>query len=136
MIPTPIVYVVDDDNAIRDSLEMYLQLNGLSVRTFPSAESFLEVGDIDRSGLLVLDLQMPKMNGYELLRELRKQQIPIPTIIICAHNVEESLPDLSPFKNVFAVFLKPFSVEKLMEVIGCDRTKSGDVNSGFPRFYN
>ena len=62
----PKVYVVDDDEAIRDSLKWLLESRGLKVESYASGEAFLQAFDSDFSGCLVLDVRMPGMGGLDL----------------------------------------------------------------------
>ena len=76
------VCVVDDDEAVRDSMRVLLESLGMEVADFPSASDFLSRdGDTD-AGCLLLDLHMPGMTGLELLEHLRNEGTRLPTIII------------------------------------------------------
>jgi RNA polymerase sigma factor (sigma-70 family) len=82
---SPTVFVVDDDDAARDSLAMLLQLKGYQARTFAAAEAFLERYRPEWPGCLVLDLRMTGMSGIELQAELARRGIPLPVIVVTAH---------------------------------------------------
>lgn len=82
---TPMVYVVDDEFSIRDSLSLLIKSTGHSVSSFESADAFLNDYNPDRPGCLVLDVRMPFMNGHELQDELVNRGIHIPTIFISGH---------------------------------------------------
>jgi two-component system, LuxR family, response regulator FixJ len=81
----PIVYVVDDDDAMRHSLEWLLKPLGLEVKAFASAADFLRGHDGDRVACLVSDVRMPGMSGLELHEELARSGSPMPVIIITGH---------------------------------------------------
>jgi FixJ family two-component response regulator len=81
----PVVYIVDDDDAMRHSLEWLLKPLGLDVRTFPSAATFLDACDRDRVSCLVTDVRMPGMSGLELHETLTKAGSPMPVIVITGH---------------------------------------------------
>lgn len=83
--PEKYVYVVDDDEAVRDSLRWLLEGSGFSVRTFPSAESFLQTYTPGHFAVLVLDVRMGGMSGIELHDELLRQQCEIPLIFMTGH---------------------------------------------------
>ena len=85
MNPEPVVFVVDDDAAVRDSLALLLDTVGLNVETYASAQEFLNSFDEKQPGCLVADLQMPGMDGFELRRHLIENGIDLPVIIITAH---------------------------------------------------
>ena len=80
-----VVYVVDDDASIRDSLALMLGLAGYSTRLFADAESFLVAFDPAWSGCVVADLRLPGMSGVELQARLRSRGSAIPFVIITAH---------------------------------------------------
>ena len=80
----PLVGVVEDDQAVRDSLRLMLERNGYSVQTFCSPNDFLLTKEIDRFNCLVLDFQLSGMNGLELLELLRLRAYSKPAIMIAA----------------------------------------------------
>jgi RNA polymerase sigma factor (sigma-70 family) len=81
----PTVFVVDDDDNIRESLRFLIESVGLKAQTFSSAQSFLENYDPAEPGCVVLDVRMPGMSGLELQDELNAQGIEIPVIIVTAY---------------------------------------------------
>ncbi len=81
----PVVFVVDDDAAVRDSLALLLRSVGLKGEAFSSADDFLEAYDITRPGCLVLDVRMPGMSGLELQQQLDKLHSTLPIIFLTAH---------------------------------------------------
>jgi two-component system response regulator FixJ len=81
----PIVYVVDDDNAVRDSLRLLLKSVGLACETFQSASAFLENYECGQHACLVADIRMPGMSGLELQAELNKRQVHLPLIFITGY---------------------------------------------------
>jgi RNA polymerase sigma factor (sigma-70 family) len=80
-----IVYVVDDDASIRDSLALMLGLSGYSTRVFADAESFLVAFDSAWRGCVVADLRLPGMSGTELQDRVRQRGSDLPFVIITAH---------------------------------------------------
>ena len=68
--------------AVRNSLKFSLELEGFSVRTFADGPELLGPGDLTRPSCLVIDFQMPKMNGLELLGQLRRHSVSAPAILI------------------------------------------------------
>jgi RNA polymerase sigma factor (sigma-70 family) len=78
------VFIVDDDEGMRESLEFLCQSVGLPVVSFVSAESFLQFYYPDVRGCLVLDVRMPGMSGLELQERLQSRRISIPVIIMTA----------------------------------------------------
>jgi len=79
------VFVVDDDPAVRDSLSLLLETEGLAVECHESAESFLAAYRQDRPGCLVLDVRMHAMSGPELQAELVRRGSRLPIIFLTAH---------------------------------------------------
>jgi len=112
----PLVYIVDDEFAIRDSLTMLIESTSQLVRSYESAEDFLNDYDPDQPGCLILDVRMPLMSGLDLQTELSNRGIIIPIIFISG-NAE--IPDTAKAFRAGAVdFLeKPFDSELLLERI-------------------
>ena len=81
----PLVYVVDDDEAVRDSLTLLLKAVGLASQTFSSAAEFLNDYDREQHGCLVADIRMPGMSGLDLQDELNRGGAQIPLIFITGH---------------------------------------------------
>jgi two-component system, LuxR family, response regulator FixJ len=79
------VSIVDDDEAIRDSLMLLLRAEEIAAQSFASAEQFLDAFDPARHGCLIVDVRMPRMTGLELLTRLRKSGSPLPVILITGH---------------------------------------------------
>lgn len=81
----PCVFIVDDDFAVRDSLQLIMETAGLDYQAFDSAEHFLQSYCPDKSGCLLLDVNMPGMNGDELQAELIRRNIHLPIIFLTAY---------------------------------------------------
>src|SRR5271155_5725448 len=79
------IYVVDDDDALRDSLDFLLAAAGFSVKVFESASSFLEVLPRVRAGCLITDIRMPGIDGLELLRRIKQERPLLPVIMMTGH---------------------------------------------------
>lgn len=79
------VFIVDDDEAVRDSLKMLMESVDLDTEVFASAHEFLQHFDDDRSGCLVLDIRMPGMSGLELQAVLNERHSMLPVIFITGH---------------------------------------------------
>jgi len=80
-----LVYIVDDDAAVRDSLSLLLRLKGFENRVFASAEDFLAQSSSDWRGCLLLDIRMAGMDGLALQRELAQRGSALPIVFITAH---------------------------------------------------
>src|SRR5262249_3061751 len=81
----PLVFVVDDDASIRDSLRDLLSSVGLNVQTFASAHEFLASPPPGTASCLVLDVQLPGLNGLDLQQELAKREVHLPIIFITGY---------------------------------------------------
>jgi two-component system, LuxR family, response regulator FixJ len=81
----PLIYVVDDDDTFRKSLQWLLESVGLAVRTFTTAAEFLEAYVPGSPGCLVLDIRMPGMSGLELQQKLNEKHSILPIIFITGH---------------------------------------------------
>jgi two-component system response regulator FixJ len=76
------VFIVDDEAAIRKSLQLLIEMLGVSVRTFPSAASYLDAYRPGDAGCLILDLRMPGMNGLDLQQELIRRGFDMPAVVL------------------------------------------------------
>lgn len=83
--PEPTVFIVEDDEAVRDSLRLMLESLGHKVASFGRADEFLEAYDPELPGCLVLDIRMPGMNGMELQRKLNAMTSILPIIFVTGH---------------------------------------------------
>jgi len=84
-LDTPLVYLVDDDEAIRDSLGLLFRSVGLDCEVYASALEFLEAYDPQRHSCLVADIRMPGLSGLELQQRLNEQSADVPVIFITGH---------------------------------------------------
>ncbi len=80
-----IVYVIDDEEAVRDSVACLLEAHELCVRSFPSAGEFLAAVPLLAPGCVLTDMCMPGMDGLELLRDMRGRNLPWPVVVMTAH---------------------------------------------------
>ncbi|MEZ5541001.1 MAG: response regulator [Pseudomonadota bacterium] len=81
----PTVFLVDDDAAVRNALELLLETARLRTESFDSAESFLEACAPDRPGCLVLDIRMPGISGMRLQEMLAARHVSLPIIFLTGH---------------------------------------------------
>jgi two-component system response regulator FixJ len=79
------VYIVDDDEAVRDSLSVLLESKGYAVRSFGSALEFLAAAPSLLRGCVIVDIRMPEMDGLELQARLRARALAFPMIVITGH---------------------------------------------------
>jgi two-component system, LuxR family, response regulator FixJ len=85
MAEPPLIYVVDDDASVRDSLTLLLETAGFQVRAFDSALSFLAAAPPGGVGCVLTDVQMPELNGLELQQRIGAQGIWLPVIVMTGH---------------------------------------------------
>ena len=110
------IFIVDDDEAVRDSLRWLLEANGYRVRSFSGAEEFLHAYDPNQVGVLIADVRMPGMSGLELQEELIKREAPLPIVFITGHG---DVPmAVSTMKKSAVDFLeKPFNETDLRGIV-------------------
>jgi two-component system, LuxR family, response regulator FixJ len=80
-----VVIIVDDDEAVRDSLQLLLEAEGFEARAFGSAQQLLDAPDLPDRGCLLLDVRMPGMDGLELQRTLVASNVTLPIIVMTGH---------------------------------------------------
>lgn len=110
------VYVIDDDDAVRDSFRIMLEMLGIPVLTFSSAEDFLSELNPEWNGLIFLDLRMPGMGGFRLIEELERRGSRLAIAIISGHLDEERISESSGTYPA-TILEKPFEVERLKDVL-------------------
>ena len=115
--PTPTVFIVDDDSSIRESLSLLLSSAGYSVKTFASANEFLESErDTPGPACLVLDVKMPGLSGLDLQEELTSRNYSIPVIFITGHgDIPMSVQAMK--KGAVDFLSKPFDDSQLLDAV-------------------
>ncbi|RIY41774.1 response regulator transcription factor [Neopusillimonas maritima] len=110
------VFIVDDDEAVRDSLRWLLEANGYRVKAYSGAEEFLNTYDADQVAVLIADVRMPGMSGLELQEELLARNAPLPIVFITGHG---DVPmAVSTIKKGAVDFLeKPFNESDLRSIV-------------------
>ncbi|RLE06227.1 MAG: DNA-binding response regulator [Bacteroidetes bacterium] len=115
-ISEAVVYIVDDDSLIRNSLAQLVKSVGLKAETFSSAQAFLDTELPDKPGCLVLDIRMSGLSGLDLQDELVKRGISIPIIFITGHGTVPM--SVRAMKAGAVDFLqKPFEDQELLDII-------------------
>ncbi len=111
-----IVYIVEDDEAVRDSLEMMLVSMAHTVKTFPTANDFLDAYDESMAGCIVLDIRMPGMDGMELQKELNSRNSILPIIFVTGHgDVPMAVEAMQ--QGAVDFIQKPYREQELLEKI-------------------
>jgi len=112
----PIVFIVDDDSAVRSSLRMSAQSVGLNALAYSSADEFLDVFALETPGCLVLDVRLNGMSGLDLQDELRRRGASIPIIMISGvGDVPTAVRAMKA--GALDFFEKPFSLQALLDRI-------------------
>ena len=120
--PEQIIYLVDDDEALRDSLVWLLESQGFKVAAFASAEDFLKAWRPEFSGCLLLDVRMPGISGLELHERLKAQYCTLPIIFITGHgDVPMAVAALK--KGAVDFIEKPFNDTQLLRLVSQCLTK-------------
>ena len=110
------VFVVDDDQAMRNSLKWLIESVGVQVESFASADEFLVQYQSGRHGCLVLDVRMPGMSGLDLQEQLARQNINIPVVIITGHG-DVPMAVRAMKSGAIDFIEKPFNDEVLLDAI-------------------
>ena len=113
MIPDRVVYVVDDDDAVRNAVRLLFSTADLDVETVPSAAAFLERADLERRCCVLLDIRMPGMTGTDLHDELRGRGVRAPVIFITGHG-DIPMAVEAMRKGAYDFIEKPFDDEQLL----------------------
>ena len=110
------VYVVDDDEAVRDSLQWLLEGKDYRVRCFDSAETFLSRYDPREVACLLVDIRMPGISGLELQDRLIERKSPLPVVFITGHG-DVPMAVTTMKKGAMDFIPKPFKEEELLSVV-------------------
>src|SRR5258708_7108280 len=126
----PIVAIVDDDDAVGNAIEVLMRSVGLIAKAFSSGEEFMRSPELSRTGCLVVDVNMPRMNGLELHNRLSRLGKAIPTVLITAYPSDDIRARLLK-AGIICYLPKPFDESDLLNCIqtAMDRAKG---NRGAP----
>ena len=117
-----IVYIVDDDPAVRDSLKVLLESHGLSVREFDGAPAFLSGHKSGTGACLILDLHLPVVSGLALMRIMKDREMDLPVIVITG-NGDDYVMSRALQEGAIDFLDKPIGEHALMEAISKARSK-------------
>ena len=121
-----LVAIVDDDKAVGNAIEVLMRSIGLVAQTFSSGEEFLHSPELSRTSCLVVDFDMPKMTGLDLLSKLSRYGREIPTILITAYPSDD-IRARALQAGVIGYLPKPFDESDLLN---CIRTALGSAKGG------
>lgn len=117
MSDKPVIHVIDDDEAVRDSLSFMLETADFVVRAYDSAISFLDrLPDVE-PGCVITDVRMPEMSGLELVRRLTTLGVTLPVIVITGHG-DVPLAVEAMKAGVVDFIEKPFDDEAILTALG------------------
>ncbi|MDR2992132.1 MAG: response regulator [Burkholderiaceae bacterium] len=111
-----LVYIVDDDDAVRDSVQWLLEGQGFRVQSFDSAEAFLARCDLHKTACLLADIRMDGMNGLELQKRLAERESPLPLAFITGHG-DVSMAVEAMKKGALDFIQKPFDEIALIQTV-------------------
>ena len=122
---TPLIAVVDDDVAVRESLESLIRSVGMAVTVYGSAEEFLQSAHPSKLDCLILDVRMPGMSGIELHRYLLASNCKVPAVFITAHASDDRARSEAASDWTVAYLTKPFNEDELLDAVqAASRLKS------------
>ena len=129
----PLIVVVDDDTAVLNSFGFMLEAEGFEVRAFSDIGELLIADSIHEANCLVLDYRMPEMNGFDVLRSLRKRQVAAPAILITTRS-DKALVERALAAGFARIVEKPLledglidTIRELTAQVGHRRDRSGDL---------
>ena len=120
----PIVAIVDDDTAVGNAIEVLMRSIGLVAQAFSSGEQFLRSPELSRTGCLVVDFDMPRMNGLDLHNRLSRLGKQIPTVLITVYPSDD-IRARALQAGIICYLPKPFDESALLNCIraALDRAK-------------
>lgn len=124
----PVVFIVDDDCSVRRSVERLIQSVGLTTKSFASAQEFLQSGQKEETGCLVLDVRLPAISGLDLQDKLSRAGVFLPIIFISGHGTVPM--SVRAMKAGAVDFLqKPFDEQDLLDAVyrAIDRCRQGEA---------
>lgn len=131
----PVVHIVDDDEALRTALDSLFRSVGLATRLYPTAQAFLDSGDANRAGCLVLDIRLPGVSGLDFQDRLVASGVRIPIVFMTGHgDIPMSVRGMKAGAVDFLT--KPFRDQDMLDAVGAaldrdriERAEHGDVEA-------
>jgi len=121
----PLIAIVDDDDALRNSLDDLIRSIGFRTQGFPSAEAFLSSNQTSDAACLILDVRMPGMNGLDLQRQMVAANWRVPIIFITSH-ADDAAHARALEAGAVAFLYKPFREEELLDALDAALNHSSD----------
>ena len=110
------IFILDDDEGVRDSLRLLLECEGLEAREFASCREFLDADDGAEGDCLILDVHLPGMSGIELLETMRRRGDMLPVIVISGR-IDTTTRNRARAAGALAVVEKPYQVEEVLDLV-------------------
>jgi FixJ family two-component response regulator len=110
------IFIVDDDAGVRDSLRHLLESGGFAAQEFPSCREFLDADWGDEDNCLILDVHMPGMSGIELLETVRRDGVTLPVIVLSGR-IDAATRSRARAAGVLAIVEKPHQAEELLNLV-------------------
>jgi len=129
MSSDPIVHVIDDDDAARDSLAFLLEMSGFPVKTYVSAVAFLDQIAEAEPGCIISDMRMPGLTGLDLLRDLQNRKVNWPVIVITGQG-DVALAVESIRAGAVDFIEKPYHHEELLGAVKSALTADDGIREG------
>lgn len=129
MIPDGTVYLVEDDEALRSATARLLRACGFSVRTYASAEDFLDALDPSVPGCVLLDLRMPGLSGLELQQTLLHRKIRLPVVFLTGH-ADVGTVEYAMQQGAIAFLEKPAREDQLVSALNRALDGGGEARHG------
>jgi len=112
----PTIFIVDDDNEVRDALALLMESVGLAVKAYESGQDFLDQFDPSLPGCVITDVRMPGMSGLELQKKLNIQKIHPPVVIITGHG-DITMAVNAMQEGALDFIEKPFNDQRLLDCV-------------------
>jgi two-component system, LuxR family, response regulator FixJ len=112
----PMIFILDDDEGVRDSLRLLLKCEGLEAREFASCREFLDADGGAEGDCLILDVHMPGMSGIELLETIRRRGDMLPVIVLSGR-IDTTTRNRACAAGALAVVEKPYQAEEVLDLV-------------------
>lgn len=112
----PCVLLVEDDPAVADSIRMHLQREGYDILSFDRAENALDALNRERVSVLITDIKLPGISGFDLLLRVREERPRLPVLVITAHGTTDTAIEATK-RGAYDYLVKPFDPEELVELV-------------------
>jgi DNA-binding NtrC family response regulator len=110
------ILIVDDNQELRTMLSEILERSGYGVQSTDKAKDALSIIERGQADLVLLDLKMPAIGGFDLLKLIRRRHLPIPVIVVSAHISQEVAKELAVV-GIQGMIAKPFKKDRMTEEI-------------------